>query len=96
MLAFICVFSLCSHAAVTANDCAVVNVCRFRYKQLCCTSFVFTVWQLHCSIKGVKVPVVILHALDDGIVPYELGHKVRIRSHDIVCLLLTVKCVLGL
>jgi len=42
------------------------------------------------------VPVVILHALDDGIVPYELGHKVRIRSHDIVCLLLTVKCVLGL
>jgi len=32
---------------------------------------------LDCSIKGVKVPVLILHALDDGVVPYELGHKVR-------------------
>jgi len=31
---------------------------------------------MYCSIKGVKVPIVILHALDDGIVPYELGHKV--------------------
>jgi len=34
--------------------------------------------KLHCSIKGVKVPVVILHALDDGIIPYELGHKVHL------------------
>jgi len=33
------------------------------------------VW-IDCSIKGVKVPMVILHAVDDGIVPYELGRKV--------------------
>lgn len=37
------------------------------------------------NIKGVKVPVVILHALDDGIVPYELGRKlyeVAMRNCD--------------
>jgi len=30
------------------------------------------------SIGSVTVPVLILHALDDGIVPYDLGLKVRL------------------
>jgi len=50
---------------------------------------------MHCSIKGVQVPVVILHALDDGIVPYELGRKVGYWTR--CCCVLELDClVLGM
>ena len=38
------------------------------------------VWLWYCSIAKVTVPTLVLHAKDDGIVPYYLGRKVGSRS----------------